>query len=128
MHIPFNDFDMAAVTNKITDYKKDDLKADFDITRSEQGIVSVAVENWRDRDGSFIIFEIHKVGKKRFMGHRVSWIVQLYSKKTRDSEPVKHGCSTGDKQVDAIFEAELDAMHGFLSICDFELAYSAAIE
>ena len=127
-HLPFNDFDMAGVTNKVSDAKNDGLIADFDTTRKEQGIVSIAVENWRDRNGSFVIFEIHKVGKKRFIGHRVSWIVQLYFKETRDSEPVKHGCSNADKQVNAIHEAQLDFMHGFLSICDFELAYSAAME
>ena len=127
-HIPFNEFDMAGVTNKVSDAKKDGLLADFDTTRGEQGIVSITVENWKDRDGSFVIFEIHKVGKKRLIGHRVAWIVQLYFKKTRDSDPIKHGCSMGNKQVKAVYEAQLDFMHNFLSICDFELAYSAAME
>ena len=94
----------------------------------KQIIVSVAIENWRDRDGSLLVLEIHKVGKKRLLGHKISWIVQLYFKETGDGVPVKHGCSSGDSQVNAVYEAEIDFMHGFLSICDFELAYSAAME
>jgi hypothetical protein len=126
--LSFNDFDMAAVTNKVSDAKSDGLLADYDTSRKIQGVVSIAVENWRDRDGSFVIFEIHKVGKKRLIGYKVSWIVQLYTKESRDAKPQKHGCSFGNQQVNAVYEAQLDFMHGCLSVCDFQLAYSAAME
>lgn len=126
--LSYNDFDLAAVTNFVSDAKRDGLKADYDLSKKENGVVSVVCENWKRRDGSYVIFEIHKIGKARLLGHRVSWIVQLYDRQTRESVPVKKGCVSGDKQVTAIHEASLDVKHDFLSVCDFELAYSAAME
>ncbi|MBT4932883.1 MAG: hypothetical protein HOJ87_05825 [Rhodospirillaceae bacterium] len=119
---------MAAITNKIADAKRDGLAADYDLSRSDDGIISLAIENWRDRNGSFVIFEIHKVGKKRIIGHRVSWVVQLYFKENKNAQPVKHGCSLAKTQVHAIHAAGLDFMQGFRNGCGFELAYSAAME
>jgi len=127
-HLAFNDFDMSAVTDKVTKCKRDTLSADYDIEKKEEGIVSIQIDHPIKRDGTFVIYEIHKVGRKRFVGHKVYWLVQLYSKDSQHSKPVTHGCSFGETQVGAVYEADKDILNNFLNVLDFKSAYEMAMK
>jgi hypothetical protein len=121
-HLQFNEFDMAGVTNAVSRYEEAGLRADYNITDRGAGVVSIVFENPMTRDGSLVIFDIHKVARPRWFGKKAHWVVQLSSKHLGVEAPTKHGCVEGSTQAHALSAAELDLKHGFLSIADFELA------
>lgn len=121
-HLPFTEFDMAGITNAVTRYKDAGLQADFDITDKQSGVVGIAFENPAKRDGTLVIFEIHKVAKPGWFSRKAHWVVQLYSQDGGPSSRTKRGCEAASMQAYAISSAEKDLYHGFMSIADFELA------
>lgn len=124
-HRPFNEFDMAGVIELVNRYKAAGLDADQNVDNKERGVVRVAFENPVSRDGSIVIFDVHKLSRRKFAFRRVHWIVQLCS---RDSSGVfkQHGCVAAPTQANALHKAEVDLKHGFLSVKDFSMASKAS--
>jgi hypothetical protein len=120
-HLAINDFDMAAVTEAVRRYKAAGLSADFDISRQQEGVVTIGFQNPVTRDG-LVVFEIHKVAHRGWLKEKAHWVVQLYSRTPTSDGLERKGCVAGKMLVYAIHAAEVDLKHGFLSICDFELA------
>ena len=121
-HLPFNEFDVAGITNTVNRYKEAGLGADYEIGRKAEGIVYITFANPVARDGSSVMFEVHKLAGPGWFGERAHWVVQLWSKAHESVPAEKRGCVTGKMQGLALTEAEIDLQHNFLSICDFELA------
>lgn len=128
MHTSINDYDLAAITNEVSEWKKHNKYGDYDISGKASGVAVLALENIAAGDGSIMIFEIHKVSKKGFLRKKTGWIVQLYSKLAPESEPTKHGCVSASTLVGAIKQAHLDVKYGFMSIADFDLSVRAFLE
>lgn len=128
MHTSINDYDLAAITNEVSEWKKHNKYGDYDISSKASGVAVLALENIAAGDGSTMIFEIHKVSKKGFFGSKTGWIVQLYSKSNPSSEPTRHGCVRASTLVGAIHQAHLDVKHGFMSVADFDLCVAAFLE
>ena len=124
--LPINDFDLAAITHDVNNWQSHGKFAAYDIAERRQGVARVCLENLAAADGSLMVFEIHKLGKKGFLRTKVFWVVQLYS--TRDAEDTleRRGCVWGKTCVSAIHEAHVDVKHGFISIADFAMATSAS--
>jgi len=120
-YIAFNEFDMSGITTAVTRYKAAGLRTDFDISRKAAGVVSIALENPVRRDGSFAIFEVHKVTRPGWFREKAWWVLQLWSRGDEE-EPKKHGCVAAGTQACALSEAETDLRFNFMSICNFELA------
>ena len=122
--LSISDFDLAAITHDVDNWQSHGKFGAYDITERRRGVARVCLENLATADGSLMVFEIHKLGRKRFLRTRAFWVVQLYS--TRDAEGTleRRGCVWGRTCVGAIHEAHLDVKHGFLSIADFGLASS----
>lgn len=123
-HLSFTEFDMAAVTNTVNRYKSAGLNANYNLDQRDRGIVAIAFENPVHRDGSTVLFEIHKLARKGWLREKAHWVVQIYSQNAGESDFAKHGCSFGSTQVVAISDAEQDVRYGFTSVLDFELAAS----
>jgi hypothetical protein len=121
-HLAFTEFDMAGITNTVTRYKEAGLQADFDINDKQLGVVGIALENPIRRDGTIVIFEIHKLAKPGLFGRKAHWVVQLYSQDGGPSSRIKRGCVAASMQAYAISSAEKDLYHGFVSVADFDLA------
>ncbi|WP_299606100.1 hypothetical protein [uncultured Tateyamaria sp.] len=128
MHTSINDYDLAAITNEVNEWKKHNKYGDYDISGKASGVVVLALENIAAGDGSIMIFEIHKVSRKGLLRRKTGWIVQLYSKSAPKSEPTRHGCVSGSTLVGAIHQAHLDVKHGFMSVADFDLSVGAFLE
>lgn len=128
MHTSINDYDLAAITNEVNEWKKHTKYGDYDISGKASGTTVLALENIAAGDGSVMIFEIHKVTKKGLLRRKVGWIVQLYSKTSPESESTKHGCVSASTLVGAIQQAHLDVKCGFMSIADFDLSVAAFLE
>ena len=120
----FNDFDMVAIQDKINLFKKDNLSAKYDDSKREKGIVSLKVDHPMKRDGTFIIYEIHKTEIKRFIGKKNIWLVQIYSQQSSSSKLNKIGCCSGKSQVKAIYAADKDIYDDY----DNELTLTQAYE
>jgi hypothetical protein len=106
-------------------YKAAGLRADYNIDQKAAGIVRVVFENPMTRDGSLVVFDVHKVARPGWLGDRAHWVVQLSSKQSGVGTLTQHGCVAGKTQAHALSAAELDLKHGFLSVADFELAATA---
>ena len=118
--IPYNEFDIVAVTDKIKLFEKARLVAQYDDFRREEGIVSIITQNPVKLDSSFVIYEINKVGKKKFIGKKIIWIIRLLTLKDKYSEKIEQGCCYGTSQVKAIFEADKIVLNNFSNILTFE--------
>ena len=116
MHAPINDYDLAAITNEVNEWKKYGKYGDYDISSKASGISVIALENIAAGDGSTMVFEIHKVTKKGFLWRKIGWIIQLYSMPSPNDDPMKQGCVWACTLTGAIHEAHLDVKHGFMSI------------
>lgn len=127
-HTAFNEFDATGVTNTVNDFKSAGLKADYDLRDAPGGTVRIIVQDWRKRDGSKIIFEIHKLAKGGILWTKRRWVVQLYSLAPPDFAPLKRGCSYGKYQMLALHQAKVDVEFDFLSILDFDLAADEAVQ
>ncbi len=123
-HLPFNEFDMAGVTNTVERLKNTGLYTDYSDDDKEAGIVKIGFENPVTRDGSLVLFVIHKVARPGSSVIRLGWVVQLCSK-LPGAEKINHGCVKGVTQVGAVFAAEADLKQGFLSGDDLETAAAA---
>ena len=120
--LKINSFDLAAITNDVDNWRSHGKHASCDITRSQEGVATVCLENLAAADGSLMVFEIHKLGKRGLLRNKAFWVVQLYSAVGPDGPFEGRGCVWGKTCVSAIFDAHLDVKHGFLSIADFEMA------
>lgn len=118
-HLPFNEFDMAGITTAVTRYKSAGLWADFNVEARERGVVRITLENPVKRDGSFALFELHKLARRGFLRKKVYWVIQMYSQQGKTAVPVPHGCVFGTTQAVALSEAEWDLRFGFLSVLKF---------
>ena len=74
------------------------------------------------RDGSEVMFEIHKLTRPGWFREKPWWVVQLWSKASADGEVEKRGCVAAKMQAYALSEAETDVRFNFMSVCDFKLA------
>ncbi|MPZ37243.1 MAG: hypothetical protein GEU95_04140 [Rhizobiales bacterium] len=119
-HLGFNDYDIAGITNAITRYKSAGLRADYDITDKAAGVVRIVLENPVSRDGSLVVFDVHKVGRRGWFRDKANWVVQLASKQP-GTDLQQHGCVSGTMQAFALSAAEVDLKHGFLSKATFDL-------
>ena len=117
-----NDFDLAAITHDVDNWRSHGKFASYDISRRTQGVATVVLDNLAAADGSLMVFEVHKLGRRRFFRVRPFWVVQLYSSPDASGPFEKHGCVWGKMCVSAIHEAHLDVKHGFLSIANFQMA------
>ena len=124
-HLPFNDFDMAGVTSAVTRYKSAGLCSDYNIEQKNEGIVRIRFENPVRKDGSFAIFELHKLARRGLLRKKAHWVVQMHSQRDGAAPTVPHGCAWGSIQAKALSEAEIDLKHNFLSIVSFEMAAEA---
>ncbi|MBX9773980.1 MAG: hypothetical protein K2Y71_06160 [Xanthobacteraceae bacterium] len=124
-HLPFNEFDIAGITNAVSRYKGAGLRADYNIDEKAAGIVRIVFENPMAQDGSLVVFDIHKVARPGWFGDKAHWVVQLSSKQVETNALTKHGCVRGQTQSLALLAADVDLKHGFLSVADFELASEA---
>ena len=120
--LPINDFDVAAIHHDVDNWQSHGKFASYDITGRQQGIARVGLENLAAGDGSLMVFEIHKLGKRGFLWTKAFWVVQLYSAVDPDGPLDRRGCVWGKTCVSAIHEAHIDVKHGFLSVADFEMA------
>ena len=126
-HLSINEYDLAAITNEVNNWKSHGKYASYDISRRDQGLATMVLENVYTEDGSFFVFEIHKLGKKRMIGTKNAWIIQLYSGPDPQGPFEKHGCAYGKLLVVAISEALHDVRHNFLSLVNFEMAVDALL-
>ena len=117
-----NGFDLAAITNDVDDWRSHGKYASCDTTRTHEGVATVSLENLAAGDGSLMVFEIHKLGKRGLVHTRSFWVVQLYSAVGPDGPLARRGCVWGKTSVSAILDAHRDVRHGFLSVADFEMA------
>ena len=120
-HLPFGDFDMAGVTNLVSQYKAAGLCADYDISEKTAGVVKIIFDN-PIKQNSAVVFEIHKVARPGWFGDKAHWVVQLFSKEADAAALQKHGCAFGKTQMHAVSAAEIDLKYGFTSVCDFDSA------
>jgi hypothetical protein len=104
-HLPFNEFDMSAITNAVDRYKAAGLRADYNEQKAA-GVISILLENPTTRDGSLVVFEVHKLARATWFGQRALWVVQLWSQPPGGKTAEKRGCVTGKMQVHALTEAE----------------------
>ena len=105
-HLPFNEFDMCAITNAVNRYKGAGLWADYDVEQKAAGVVSIALENPMTRDGSLALFEVHKLARPAWFGERAMWVVQLWSQPAGSKAVETRGWVTGKTQAHALTEAE----------------------
>jgi hypothetical protein len=105
-HLPYNEFDMCAITNAVNRYKAAGLRADYNIEQKAAGVVSIVLENLMMRNGSLALFEVHKLARPTWFGQRALWVVQLWSQPRGGKAAEKRGCVTGKMQVHALTEAE----------------------
>jgi hypothetical protein len=124
-HLPFNEFDMSAITNAVSRYKDAGLLADYNIEKKAAGVVSILFENPTTRDGSLVVFEVHKLAGRGWFGVRARWVVQLRSRRAEGATTEKQGCVAGRMLTHALTEAENDALLGFRSTRNFESALKA---
>jgi hypothetical protein len=117
-HLPFNDFDMAGVTNLVTLYKGAGLQANCSIEEKDKGIVRIAFQY---PDGLIVVFDIHKIAKSGFFRKKPHWVIQLHSQ-APSQELKRQGCVSAVTQAHVIRAAEEDIKHGFVSVCTFETA------
>ena len=97
-HLAFNEFDMAGIANAVNRYKEAGLRANYSIEEKVAGVVRIVFENPITRDGSLVVFDVHKVAKPGWFGDKAHWVVQLFSKEPGADTPTKHGCVRGKTQ------------------------------
>jgi hypothetical protein len=78
-HLPFNEFDMCAITNAVNRYKAVGLRADYNTEQKAAGVVSIVLENAMTRDRSLALFEVDKLARPTWFGQKALWVVQLRS-------------------------------------------------
>jgi len=105
-HLPFNEFDMCAITNAVSRYKGAGLWADYNVKRKGTGVVSIVLENPVTKDGSLAIFDVHKLARPVWFGVRALWVVELWSQQPGRKAAETLGCVTGKTQAHALLEAE----------------------
>ena len=120
--LKINRFDLAAITHDVDNWRSHGRYASCDLARTEEGVATVSLENLAAGDGSLMVFEIHKLGKRGLVRNKAFWVVQLYSAIGPDEHLDRRGCVWGKTCVSAIFDAHVDVKHGFLSVADFEMA------
>ncbi len=124
-HLPYTDFDIAGIVSAVNRYKEAGLRADYDPRQKAEGLVRVIFANPIRQDGSFVAFDVHKLAARRgWFGDKAYWVIQLWSREP-DGVFEMRGCVSGAVQGKALSEAEKDLQHGFLSVCDFDLAVRA---
>jgi len=106
-HLPFNEFDMCAVTNAVNRYKGAGLWADYNIEQKAAGVVGIALENPMTRDGSLALFEVHKLARPGWFGERAMWVVRLSSQPLGSEVGETQGWVTGKTQARALMRAEI---------------------
>ena len=104
-HLPFNEFDMCAVTNTVNRYKGAGLWADYDIDQKAAGVIGIALEN--PRNGSLALFEVHKLARPGWLGKRAMWVVHLWSQPPGSTVGETQGWVTGKTQAHALMKAEV---------------------
>ncbi len=88
----------------------------------------MTLENVFAAGPKFVTYEIHKLGRKGFLGTKTFWIIQLYSADDSNSSFERRGCSVGKMLVSALTAAQKDVKYNFMSIVDFQLAVDAMTE
>ncbi|WP_420336254.1 hypothetical protein [Roseibium sp.] len=127
MRLPINDYDLAAITNEVSVWKSEGYFAEYDIEHRRGGLATLSLENIFLFDGSITIYEIHKIGRKGFLGKKSRWVIQLNSVYPYSRELVQHGCITGTMLAITINDAQKDVRHGFLSILDLDSAIESVL-
>ena len=120
--LEINGFDLAAITHDVDDWLSHGKYASCDTSRCRDGVATVRLENLAAADGSLMVFEMHKLGRRGLLRTRSFWVVQLYSAVGPDGPLAMRGCVWGKTCASAILDAHRDVRHGFLSIADFEMA------
>jgi len=123
--IRVNDFDLSAVTNEVIKWQSHDKFAVQDVSRRDDGVVLMVLENVFSRIPQFTYYEIHKLGRKRFFGTKTFWVIQLYTAPRPDGPLEKRGCVFGKMLVTALRAAQRDVELGYLSVTDFGPAVEA---
>src|SRR5262245_55494175 len=106
-HLPFNEFDMCAVTNAVNRYKGAGLWADYNIEQKAAGVVGIVLENPMTRDGSLTVFEVHKLARPAWFGKRAMWVVGLWLQPPGSALGETRGWVTGKTQAHALMRAEI---------------------
>ncbi|MGK7058055.1 hypothetical protein AB4853_16460 [Bradyrhizobium sp. 1050_B9_N1_2] len=123
-YLPINEFDLSGITNAVNRYKAAALQADYNIDDREKGIVRIAFTNPETRDGTLVIFEIHKISRPGWIGRKAHWVIQMLSRDVA-GRIERRGCVAASNQATVISKAEADVHHGFISAADFDLASRA---
>jgi hypothetical protein len=120
-HLAFGPSDVDGVTRAVNAFKTAGLRADTSIDQMAGGIVRLVFEH-PTRDGSLVVFDIHKLARSGWFGDKTHWVVQLWSKQPGADAPQQHGCVAGKTQADALSAAEVDMKHGFRSVTSFAVS------
>ncbi len=123
-----NDFDLAAITNEVNKWQSHGKYASYDISRRDSGNIIMTLENVFSTIPEIVIFDIHKMGRKGFLGTKTFWVIQLCSATGLEGPFEKHGCSAAKSLAGALTKAQKDVKFGFMSIVDFQLAVDAMLE
>ena len=123
-----NDFDIAAITNEVTNFQKQGLFAAQDLTNVGRGTAGLVFQNPFYASPAFYRFEIYKIAKKRLFGKKVFWVIQSLTSEGLDGPFEKRGCIARKRLVSALTEAHKDAKYEFMSIVDMDLAIGAMTE
>ena len=122
-YLPFNDFDMAGITNAVTRYKGEGLRSNFNIDLTAGGIVTVVFDDPVRLDGSLVEIHVHKLTRPGWFRDKPHWVVELFSWGSAGAR--RHGCVVSTTQAGALFQAELDVKRNFASDLDFDTASRA---
>ena len=123
-HLPFNEADLAGVTNTVNRYKNVGLKVCCTTEKKLDGFVTVAFENPVTLE-SFVVFQVHKLARKAWFRKRPYWQIQLYSRELDSEEATKRGCVSADTLIGALLAAENCVRNKFLSGREFKVTSEA---
>jgi|KBSMisStaDraftv2_1062788.scaffolds.fasta_scaffold738701_1 hypothetical protein len=100
-HLPYNEFDMCAITNAVNRYKAAGLRADYNIEQKAAGVVSIVLEKPNDAKRVFSIIRSAQVGSaylvrtKSAVGSAV--VVAATGRKGGRKARVCHGKDAGSR-------------------------------
>jgi hypothetical protein len=123
-YLPWTDAELGNIERALKRYKTLGMEASADISRSEQGVVTLSQVDTKVPDAPIIIFEIHKL-KRTDTALRSHFVVQLQSVGGSDQGMTKHGCVSASSPVFVLAKAEKDVQEGFAAKDSFDMAANA---
>jgi hypothetical protein len=120
-YLPWSNGDLESVERALQRYRMTGLEANFNLDRSEEGIVTISQIDARIVDAPLVMFEIHKLGRADTSG-RPHWVVQIQSIDGKTQVLKQHGCVASSILVFAIAKAEKDLKDGLVNTDSFDLA------